>query len=291
VISMAHNRAVFNADSRIKAMPQSPNTKEKSSASSAPKNKKKPVIRTLGNGAGSRTADSRQISNHNVDNNQKGDEGFLRSGYHEDRALQVRSLLQGTNEPSMFTREAALTTEEDALRRRAAQLQQDVQLLNQKKLRAFMMASEDQLRSQAQQQLEDFTKELKDALDKRLRSLFEDKEQRVAECDSLQLELKQKIIALQKLHNDLDRRIVELDKSYEHCVQELQHEYDISLAREKAQLEERIRRKLQGILTQHEQDQAKVISAALSANVPDAGEIRLWSSNVTTSSSSSTNMQ
>jgi len=217
----------------------------------------------------------------------------LRSGYHEDRALQVRSLLQGTNEPSMFTREAALTTEEDALRRRAAQLQQDVQLLNQKKLRAFMMASEDQLRSQAQQQLEDFTKELKDALDKRLRSLFEDKEQRVAECDSLQLELKQKIIALQKLHNDLDRRIVELDKSYEHCVQELQHEYDISLAREKAQLEERIRRKLQGILTQHEQDQAKVISAALSANVPvaattDAGEIRLWSSNVTTSS---TNMQ
>jgi hypothetical protein len=59
----------------------------------------------------------------------------------------------------------------------------------------------------------------------KINQLAEEKDQKVNECVLYQKELKEKIVALQRISNELQQKVEDINTSYTQCLKELQLEY------------------------------------------------------------------
>lgn len=145
--------------------------------------------------------------------------------------------------------------------------------LQEKKLLLYLKHREDQLRQEAQRELELFTQRIKGEMEGRMVSLMNEKvcrghespensqESKTRECREFKQELAEKIAAMQRVLGEMDSKIgrsplvspgfdplsAGLEASYAQCCESLQSDFEAAVEGERGRLEEKIKKELQGV--------------------------------------------
>lgn len=171
---------------------------------------------------------------------------------------------------------ARIRAEEDALRRRAAELQNELQSLAESRLRLAMRAEEQRLRAAAREQLARFEVSAGEDLGRRVAELLEERGEKVAECGRFRSMVHGKIDALKQILVQLQRRQEKLEGAYDAAVKELREEHSEALEDQKGQLEASVRQQLARHLGRLRQSKAPVGAVASPPSAsPDSTEDEL----------------
>ena len=163
---------------------------------------------------------------------------------------------------------ARIRAEEDALRKRAAQLQSELRDLAESRVRLSMRSEEQRLRLAAREQLARFEETAGGELGKRVAGLLEERGEKVAECGRFRRMVLGKIDALKQILVQLQRRQGKLEEAYDAAVRELREEHAEALREQKELLESGVRQHLAQHLKRLQQSQA---AAGPGAAAPLAG--------------------
>ena len=129
---------------------------------------------------------------------------------------------------------------------------------------------EEQLRSVSQKELEFFSNELHEALEIQTNKLLVEKvksdlwlfwqyqNNKISECKYLQDDIKKRMEYLSSLSVQLDKKSHELENQYEHVVNDIQQQYDLTVSKEKERLENEIKKKMEEIILSEKQIQPTV---------------------------------
>lgn len=157
---------------------------------------------------------------------------------------------------------ARIRAEEDALRKRAAQLQNELRELAESRLRLSMRSEEQRLRLAAREQLARFEETAGSELGKRVAGLLEERGEKVAECGRFRRMVHGKIDALKQILVQLQRRQGKLEEAYDAAVRELREEHAEALGEQKELLESGVRQHLAQHLKRLQKPQVSAGSGA-----------------------------